>query len=235
MPMAEDAEGTLLAARMKLQGLDKAAEGSVRLSIPRPFSVQVLPKILAKFSELHPNIELIVNSTNRLEDVTRAEADVSVRVGFDVKDDVVGRKVLQYSAGVFASKEYLERYFSKAGPGGEGLHWIGNGRLWPVPGIEDKKLFPAAKRIFDTSDPIMKVDLVRRGYGMSIMPLSTLLLVEGLALVPGTPIVPERNVWVLVQTELKNTARVQAVVKFLTSHMRKLVDAENNLMKGLAT
>lgn len=223
---AEAAEEAVFRARRVTKHQDTKLEGPVRVTMGAHNAYYFLAPLLEDFQNKYPDIDLQITVENAVQNLAEGPADVSVRSAWNVDDNVTGKKIGEYHAAIMASPDYLERNWPTRGEKGEGLDWIGNGRLWPVPEIENKRLFPNAKRKFDTADPIMKVDLVRRGYGMSIMPLSTLLLVEGLAVVPDTPIVPERNVWVLVQTELKNTARVRAVMDFLSEQMGQLVDAE---------
>ena len=230
---AEAAEEAVFRARRVARHQDTKLEGPVRVTMGAHNAYYFLAPLLEDFQNLYPDIDLRITVENTVQNLAEGPADVSVRSAWNVDDNVTGKKIGVYHAAIMASPDYLERNWPARGEKGEGLHWIGNGRLWPVPEIENQRLFPNAKRVFDTSDPIMKVDLVRRGYGMSIMPLSTLLLVDGLTVVPDTPIVPERNVWVLVQTELKNTARVRAVMDFLSKHMGQLVDAETAAKKRI--
>ena len=226
---AEEAEESVFRAHRLASGQDAKLAGPVRVTMGAHNAYYFLAPILAEFHEMYPKIDLTVTVENTVQNLAEGTADVSMRSAWTVDDNVTGRNLGMYHAAIVASTRYLEKNWDLRGPNGEGLHWIGNGRLWPIPELENKMLFPAARRIFDTSDPIMKVDLVRRDYGMCIMPLSTLPLLGGLEVVPGTPIVPERNVWVLVQTELKSTARVRAVVDFLSKHIRDLIAAEKKV------
>ena len=64
--------------------------------------------------------------------------------------------------------------------------------------------------------------------GMIIAPLVTLKALPDISIVPGTPIVPDRCGWVLLQSDLRHTARVRALVDFLVETARSFVrwDAE---------
>ncbi|KMW57037.1 Transcriptional regulator, LysR family [Candidatus Rhodobacter oscarellae] len=222
LPVAEEAEQSMIAARMRLQGLDREAAGTVRLSIPTPFAVHTLPPILSRFCNDYPEIQLDVSVTNRFEDISRAEADVSVRVAFQVDDDVVGRKLFQYNTGIFASPSYLERHFEARGPKGDGLHWVGWGDVEAVPDWVKNSPFPRASLRHNLRDPMLIKELVRGGQGMSYLPVSWTHEVDGLRQVPGTDITPNRSVWLLLHSDLRRTTRVRLLVDYLARELKAL-------------
>ena len=224
LPIAEEAEHSVIAARRRLQGLDREATGTVRLSVPTPFASQVLPEILAKFEAAHPKIELDITVTNRFEDIRRAETDVSVRVAYQVDDDVVGRKVLQYSMGIYASQDYIDRTGARAAPGfqGEGLKWIGWGDSAKLPDWVKKSPFPKAAIRYRARSPSLITSLVRSGVGMSYLPCWASEYVPELVPVPGTEITLDRSIWLLLHSDLRRTTRVRLLVDHLAQEFRAM-------------
>lgn len=114
----------IISARRRVQGLDREAAGRVRVTAPASFAHGVLLPIFVRFCDTYPDIALDLLVTDQIKDLTRAEADVSVRVAHEVGDDVVGRRLLRCRAAVYASRMYLDRYWEQRGQLGEGLHWI---------------------------------------------------------------------------------------------------------------
>jgi len=215
MAKAQEAETAVMNARRRVSGLDAKLEGRVALNISAWNAYYNLVPALPRFRVQYPKIDLTVSVSNDVENLATSASDVSYRAGWRVDEDVTGRKLFSYHTAVLASQAYVDRHWHKRGPNGEGLHWIGQSTLWPNPRLEELNLFPKAERVFDVVDPILINEMLKHGMGMCIMPFGTLEHVPGLTVVPETPIAPDRSIWVLLQTDLKRTARVRALADFL--------------------
>ena len=236
MAKAEEAETAVLGAQRLVGGLDSKLEGPVRLSVSTYNSVLSIAGQLPRFRELYPNIDLNISVTDDVVDMVKNKIDVSLRGSWTVEEDVTARQVYQYSQTVIASREYIEKNWKNRGPNGEGLHWIGQSTLWPNPQLEKLNLFPKAERIFELKDVLLIIEFLKRGLGMAILPTITAMHIPELGIVPTAPIAADRNIWVLLHTDLQHTARVRAVVDFMAENTRKLFEAEERLIKDhLAT
>lgn len=224
LPLAEEAEHSVMTARRRLQGLDQEAAGSVRLSVPTPFATVILPDILVKFERDNPGINLDVTVTNKLQSITRSETDVSVRIAHQVDDDVVGRKVLQYAIGIYASRAYVEETGAQARPGyaGAGLKWVGWGDSGSLPDWVRQSPFPKAEVRYRVRSPSMITHMVRAGLGMSYLPCWVAHFVPDLVLVPGTEVTMDRSIWLLLHTDLRRTTRVRLLVDHIAEELRTL-------------
>ncbi|MEM8789547.1 MAG: LysR family transcriptional regulator [Pseudomonadota bacterium] len=220
LPRAEAAEREVLAARRQLAGLDQEAAGNVRVTAPPSLAFDVLPPIFAAFSAANPQISLDVGVTNRFQDLARHEVDVAIRVAFEVSDDVVGRRVLQYAKGIYASRRYVEEVLPNAGPEGAGLTWIGWGEPDPRPEWVRQSPFPQARIAHSVSEGVMHAGLVRQHMGMSILPCYVERFMPDLQLVPGTAPVMDRSIWLLLHGDLRRTTRVRLFVDFLSERLR---------------
>ena len=220
LPLAEEAEESVIAARRRLQGLDREASGLVRVSIPTPFASSIFPEILAQFERQHPDIELNIAVTNRFEDLTRAETDVSIRIAHQVDDDVVGRKVLQYASGIYASQDYIDRAFATAGAKGEGLQWIGWGDSAGLPDWVRSSPFPKARIRYTLRSPALIANMVEAGMGMSYLPCWATHSLDGLVMVPGTEPYLDRSLWILLHSDLRRTTRVRLFVDFVAAELK---------------
>ncbi len=222
IPLAEEAEAAMIGARRRLQGLDQEASGLVRLSIPTTFYGIGFPEMIARFERAYPDIELQITVTNRFEDLNRSETDVSLRIAHQVDDDVVGRKVLQYAAGIYASQDYLDGHWSDAGPQGEGLQWIGWGSSGALPDWVRASPFPKARIRYSLRSPTLIAQMVGAGVGMSYLPCFVSNWVENLVLVPGTEVYPDRSIWLLLHSDLRKTIRVRLLVDHLAAELKAL-------------
>jgi len=223
---AEVAEGVLLEARRSVSGLDSRLAGPVHVNISSWNAYYILASKIPSFHARYPDIDLKVTVSDRVEDLASSPADVSYRAGWSVEDNVVGRRVYTYHSAILASEDYIERHWATRGPSGEGLTWIGQSALWPNPQLEELNLFPAARRVMDVRDPILINELLREGVGMAVVPLGTKFMIPNLVPVPETPIAIDRSVWILLQSDLKRTARIRAVVEFLSDCATEFFAAE---------
>lgn len=212
---AAEAEEVIMSGRRRISGLDHTLAGSVHLNISAWNTYYVVAKELPRFYELYPDIDLKITVSDAIERLSNSDYDVTWRVGWGVDENVTGRKVYSYHSAILASQDYIDKHWDNRGPNGEGLHWIGKSTLWPNPELERLDLFPAAKRIYDVKDPFLINEMLANGMGMVSAPLPTMHVLPGLAIVPGTPIIPDRTCWVLLQSDLRHTARVRALVDFL--------------------
>ncbi|MEM7643949.1 MAG: LysR family transcriptional regulator [Pseudomonadota bacterium] len=213
LPHAEEMERRMLAVQRRLAGLDSAPSGRVRVSLPPSFGQGFFAPILAAFTERFPEIHVDVIATNRLSDLARHEADVSIRAAQRIDDDLVGRRLVDYVNAAFATPDYLAAHPDLVVTQGAGGHWInwGEDEGWiaetPLPRARPRHALP---EIF------MQTEAALMGLGMIWVPAFLVDPVPGLVRVPGVPTGPGRGVWVLLHGDLRRTARVRAFVDFVS-------------------
>ena len=222
LPVAEEAETLFLGAQRTLQGLDRQETGVVRFSLTGTMAYDIVAPILTDFFREFPEIDLQIRTTDRFEDIKRLETDVSLRVAYEVTDDVVAQKLVPMAMGTYASRAYLDRHLAEAGPKGEGLHWIGWDEPERHPGWEKQTPFPNAEVRHATMDPVMHMSLLRNGFGMSGIASYFATLYPELVRVPGTPVTPGRTLWILLHSDLRRTVRVRRFVDFLSAGLRRM-------------
>ena len=233
LPLAEEAERIFLGARRRVGGLDKSETGTIRFSLSPMMAFDVVAPILARFFKAYPAIDVEFRLTDRKEDINRAETDVSLRVAYEVTDDVVARKLYPIAIGTYASRTYLEDVVAKAEPGGAGLSWLG----WTGPGDDvarpNQSPFPLAAVRHASDEGYMHLSLVRQGCGLSKLPVVYEHLYPDLRQVPGTEAELSRTLWILLHTDLRRTVRVRRFVDFLAEGLRDLQpEMQGTLYRG---
>lgn len=231
LPMAEAAEDAMHGARARVMGLDQEATGQVRVSVPPVMAYGFLPQLFGDFARAYPDINLHVTVTNRFEDLARLEADVSIRIAYDVTQDVVGRKLAQTSVGIYCSQDYLQNHVKQAKPGGVGLQWV----AWTDP--EDVRKWAARTPYAQAGvghlarEVVMQRDMIRHGMGFGYLPAFYAAEDDGLVQMPGTELELNRWIWILMHGELRKTMRVRVFVDFMADAIR----ARRQLLAGAAT
>lgn len=84
--------------------------GTVRISASEMIGVEVLPPILARLQDDHPDLDIELSTTDAVEDVLNREADVAVRMTEPTQKALIARHVGTIPLGMFAHKRYLDRH-----------------------------------------------------------------------------------------------------------------------------
>ncbi|MEM6636013.1 MAG: LysR family transcriptional regulator [Pseudomonadota bacterium] len=220
LPAAEAAEAAVVAAERRVSGLAQAPEGRVHLSVSPSLAFMILPGMLASFHDRHPGIDVDITVTNRSEDLTRSEAEVGLRVAYEVSGAVTGRKVLTYSKAIYASPDYLDRLWDSRGPDGEGLSWVGWREEDDPPKWVLESPFPKAKIRHGAREGVMVAEMVMAGMGMAPLPCFAAHGNPRLMRVPGTVATPDRSIFILLHSDLASTRRVRLFVDHLAAEIK---------------
>lgn len=218
MPHAARVEEEMTAASRVIVGRDAQPSGTVYVTLPHGLAMTSIMDDLAAFSEAYQEIELNLTFANTVADLTRREADVSLRVAHEVTDDVVGRKLVQMSQAAYCSKAYAQRVQDN---GGAGLHLIG----WHEPEeavtakwVQDS-YYPKAQLRHRVSELVPLITLAASGLGMAYLACNLGDRHSGLIRAPFQKPLAYRNLWLLLHRDLRNTARVRLFVDFLANRI----------------
>lgn len=222
LPMAEEAELQILAARRRVEGLDRSEAGKIKFSLTPTLAYDIVAPIIARFSIEYPDIDIEVRLTSDVESITQGEVDVSLRAASAVSDDVVAQKLFQLDIGIYVGTKYLEYVVPKAGPNGSGLTWIGLPTETDIETWLEQTPFPNASVRHGVTDGHMRARLVNLNVGMSHMPLLFESAFPNLRRMPGTSVLPGPWLWILLHSDLRKTVRVRRFVDFLGDELRML-------------
>ncbi|WP_170335953.1 LysR family transcriptional regulator [Ruegeria arenilitoris] len=219
MPHAERVEAEMTAASRAIVGRDAQPTGTVYVTLPHGLAMTSLMDDFAAFADLYPDITLNMNFTNDIRDLTRREADVSLRIANEVTDDVVGRKLVQMSQAAYCTRGYAEKVSDN---GGEGLHFIG----WhePEEAITAKWIkdsyYPKAQLRHRVSELVPLITLAASGLGMAYLACNLGDRHPDLIRAPFQKPIPYRSIWLLLHRDLRDTARVRLFVDFLAEQIK---------------
>jgi len=109
-PHLHDMAAAAGAAVRDASGAADSLVGSVRITASEVLGAEVLPPILTDFRELHPGTVIELRVSNRVDDLSRREADIAVRTAPPTQNALVAKKVGEVDLGFYASPRYLERH-----------------------------------------------------------------------------------------------------------------------------
>jgi DNA-binding transcriptional LysR family regulator len=92
------------------QGLAGEVAGTVRISASELTANHILPRILTRLHQQHPDIEFEVVASNSVSNLLNREADIALRMAPPQQGELVVRKVADLQVGIYAHKRYLRRH-----------------------------------------------------------------------------------------------------------------------------
>lgn len=219
MPHAERVEAEMTAASRVIVGRDAQPSGTVYITLPHGLAMTSLMDDFTAFADLYPDIILNMNFTNDIRDLTRREADVSLRVASEVTDDVVGRKLVRMSQAAYCTREYAEKVTDNEGDGLNLIGWHEPEEATTADWVKSS-YYPKATLKHRVSELVPLITLAASGLGMAYLACNLGDRHPGLIRAPFQKPMPYRNIWLLLHRDLRNTARVRLFVDFLADRVR---------------
>jgi DNA-binding transcriptional LysR family regulator len=106
---AEAMRDTAAALAREAHGFGTEVRGAVRIAASEVVGIEVLPPILARLRRAHPQLELELVLSSRLQDLVRREADIAVRMTAPQQDVLMASRIGDVPVGLVAHQDYLQR------------------------------------------------------------------------------------------------------------------------------
>ena len=223
---AEQVEGQIDDIERILVGRDQRRQGHVRITFPEPVGTSFLMRDLGLFVTAYPDISLDFIGSYEALSLTRGEADIAVRVTDSPPEHLVGRRLGHYAVAVYASTEYLSTHDPVANP--ESCNWIDWGIGRSVSEATRLRSFPDVPSRTRSPNAPLQLAAVEAGVGMATLPC--VLGDAHPALTRLSDPVVAQEIWVLTHPDLRNAARVRAVMGCIVDSFRR--NAEHLLGRG---
>jgi DNA-binding transcriptional LysR family regulator len=108
-PFAQSMRSSAAALQRAAEGQGQGIRGTVRVTASEVIGVEVLPPILARLQNDHPDLKLELLLSNRVQDLLKREADIAIRMTQPRQDQLIARRVGQVALGLHAHKDYLRQ------------------------------------------------------------------------------------------------------------------------------
>ncbi|MEM9194090.1 MAG: LysR family transcriptional regulator [Myxococcota bacterium] len=217
LPIAEQLETEALRAERLLAGRDLRLEGRIRVSTFGVGWLLISPSI-RRFTTLHPEVEMLVSSSNHPVRLERREADVVIRATSKPPESLFGRKLGRLENGVFGTEERV----AEANPPWVLWERSFNAHLtWALAHEIGSPLRVAAEVDSGTA----MLGLLLAGVGVGLMP--TPLMKGYPSLTPLGPKVRPglgSDVWLLTHPDLQHAARIRALMAVLGEDVPGLLE-----------
>ncbi len=226
LPHAKQVERGMLDLQQFVQSSSRELNGVVRLTCPEPIVVRITRSpLLERLSAVHPGLRVEFVMSDHYVDLRKGEADVALRSGDTVDNQLVGRKVADSLWAVYGSREYLAQHGMPGTVADLAGHaWIGfdssmaNHRAtqWLQQAVAGAKVVATSGSVLGT------VHSVKANVGLAALPTALGDAEPDLIKVLG-PISELTRSWrILTTRQLRRTPRVSAFFEFASKELATL-------------
>lgn len=225
----EQIEGQAITVERKLLGQDARIAGPVRVATSDSFASWFLVKHLVALRSRHPEVWIELVTGNRPLDLARREADISLRLTKPTQPHLVARRLGSAAWAPYASRGYIEQRgrpnlrTSLAGHDVVGF----DDELAGTVGAKWLKVHGARGRVVLTCNSLNSQGAaVVAGLGVSALPCVFGDAERSLCRLGN--VLGHHDIWLVVHPDLKASARVRAVLEYLS----ELVHGQSGLLAG---
>ncbi|PVA11527.1 LysR family transcriptional regulator [Pelagivirga sediminicola] len=194
-------------------GQDLRLSGTVRITAIDMLAFGPLADHLGRFRDMYPGIELEIVVGNETLNLSRRETDIALRIGNTPPETLVGRRVGQLQFAIYGAADYCAAH-----PGADLTQhdWIGFDSAHAPLTRQLDKLLPGMRPAVRSNSVACAVRLAKAGIGLAVLPCAVADLEPGLTRVAELPEAFGLDLWLLTHEDLRHTARIRAVLDFLT-------------------
>jgi DNA-binding transcriptional LysR family regulator len=211
---AAEMETAFRTAKRLAAGRDAELKGPIRVSIPFALCPAGLGAALTGFAEEYPEIEIELEITDRFTRFAELETDLSVRLAFEVDDDAIGQRVMQYRKTVYASAETCALLERDRGA----VRWLGWAKEDEGTGWTEETGITGLAMAHKCPEHRSQIEIARHGPFLTLLPCFLGDCQPGLVRVPGAKLIADRSIWILSRPDQKNLARLRALKDALSRH-----------------
>ncbi|MFZ1469447.1 MAG: LysR family transcriptional regulator [Paracoccaceae bacterium] len=194
-------------------GQDLRLSGTVRITATDMLAFWLLPDHLRRLRGSYPGIEVEIVVGNETLNLSRRETDIAMRIGNTPPETLVGRRVGRLSFAIYGAPVYCAAH-----PAVDlALHeWIGFDNAHAPLTRQFEKFLPGVRPAVRSNSVACAVRLATAGLGLALLPCAIADLKPDLIRIAELPDNFGLDLWLLTHEDLRHTARIRAVLEFLT-------------------
>jgi len=227
MKAAERIEIDVLGLTREIQGKDLRLQGTIHVTAPAGISLTLLGPHLARFCKTHPDIHINLTATSHTLELSRREVDLAIRVTKKPPDTSIGRRICNFKTSIYATRSYLNKHKNT---GLDEHNWLltDDQMEWLPASIRKNKEKEKIKVVYSSNNILAVLNAAKEGLGIAPLPCFIGDSERKLHRVIDPPEELTSELWVLTHSDLRNTARVRALLTFL--HMA--FSEQKDLLEG---
>ncbi|MDJ0939456.1 MAG: LysR family transcriptional regulator [Woeseiaceae bacterium] len=210
------------AGRLSLSasGQSSTLEGNVCISATEAMATFGLPSLIAELRRAEPGIEIELIASNSASDLKRREADIAIRAFRPTQPDLIGKRLADSTARLYAAPGYLETLGEtitiEAIQKAEFLGISRGNQMIEALSERGIKVTQANFPVI-TENHIVHWELTRAGVGIGVMPEEVGDAEPDVVRVLDTSF--DIELWLVAHRELRTSRRVRRVFDFLAEKL----------------
>jgi DNA-binding transcriptional LysR family regulator len=197
----------------KMQGIDNRLSGSVRVTTSDTMANHFVLDAMRRLHVTHPDIRIILSTGTEITNLTRREADLAVRTLKPDSPDLISRRLVRRSMGLYAARSYLKARGTPEREAGLAGHDIVVYQATVAPRHRERlcgEPVAQARVALEVNSGMVMLQAARMGMGVTELPCH---MADGdKELVRIWPEVADHyDVWLVMHSDLARSARVRAV------------------------
>ena len=199
-------------------GREVDLSGTVHLTSTDTISHCILPRHIAAFRAAYPQILIEVSSTNARLNLSKLDADITIRPAMHLPDELVGVAVNTIDLRIFGSPGYLANRCSSHVADHQWLAPSGALRASPIGQWADT--LPADLIVGRADSYLIMARQVQAGMGLAMLPVCIGDYEEGLIRAP-LPVELRVQVWVASHPDMVETPHIRTTLRYFEDALRK--------------
>ncbi len=224
LDLAQDIENSFDTMERHIVGKDFRPKGTVKITAPNNIAYAYLPRYLADFKELHPDILVELLVSNQAFNMSNRQADIAVRATSAPPEHLVGRQVCSINWSVYASVAYAEKRDLPQTFDDLNNHLLisATGNIASLPAfVMLEKHF--SEQVVTRCDELVSIShFVESGQGLAFLPDDQLR--PGIQKLFTLDMVKTSDLWLLTHPDLRNVERVKLVMQHLAESFEQETD-----------
>ena len=209
---------------MVAAGQSKDIAGTVSITASDLLAVGFLPPVIAKLREEAPGIVIEIVASNRLENLTRRDADIAIRHVQPDQPDLIARRLADFSAGFFASDSYIAAHgLPHTAADVAQHHFIGPRDIGQMSDFLAHRGLTIRPTQFNlrTDSGVVMWEMMQAGLGIAVLPVGLWPEAAGVKPVLTGLDTVQFPVWLATHRELRTSRRIRIVFDAIADALSK--------------
>lgn len=226
LPHAERVEQEMALLERFVQSSARELNGVIRLTCPEPIVLRISQSpLLERLAARHPGLHVEFVMSDHYVDLNKGEADVALRSGDTVDNQLVGRKIADSLWAVYGGSGYLAQHGSPQGLQELARHaWVGFDETMNNHRATQwlQQVAPGARLVATSASVLGTIHFAKANLGLAALPTALGDAEPDLVRVLG-PVAELTRSWRMLTTrQLRRTARVAAFFAFMVQELQTL-------------
>src|SRR5277367_209278 len=225
---AESLQSTVAALERAAASQGSGVSGSVRVTASDVIGVEVLPPIIARLRDQHPELAVELALTDRVQDLVRRESDIAVRMLRPRQELLVARRVGQIVLGLHAHQNYLSRRGIPKSVADLANHaLIGFDETTAFIRDAGKQFSVWRREAFSmrTDNSLAQLALIRSGAGIGVCQVAIARRDDQIVRILPKQFALSLETWITMHKDLRNSPRCRVTFDALVEGLEQYVDS----------